>query len=63
MLSACAIKVRFVPSIRVPLSLIVKTGVLSSRGDLSFGFLLWSLGRLGGCVGACGRDPIRYPGE
>ena len=41
MRSACAIAVRFVLSIRVPLSLVVKTGVLSSRGDLSFGFLPW----------------------
>ena len=39
--SACATAVRFVPSISVPLSLIVKTGAQSSRGDLSFGFLPW----------------------
>ena len=41
MLSACAIAVRFVPSVSVPLSLVVKTGVQRSRGDFSFGFLPW----------------------
>ena len=54
--SACAITVRFVPSIGVPLSLIVKTGVLSSRGDLSFVF--W-FPPLGGFASASGRGPVR----
>lgn len=41
MRSACATADRFVPSDSVSLSLIVKTGAHSSRGDLSLGFLPW----------------------
>ena len=41
MLRACATRDRFVFMTRAPLSLVIKIGVLRSRGDLIFGFLPW----------------------